>query len=197
MYKKYEKEFNVNPNPIENPILSLPTAIFSCSHLQNRPWIFLIFIQVGLFCLYITLICDNSFQIGTLVLLILFGSPLAIIDSLYYLLPNSLVLLFLSAAWLLCVNYSPYALSWHIFSGLSIFLLLFCLQAVHTEGLGGGDVKLMSVLAFLLGLQASLLTLFIASILALLHYYLFVRNASSQIPFGPFLLVAAYLSVLS
>ena len=62
------------------------------------------------------------------------------------------------------------------------------------ESMGGGDIKLMFVFGLVLGWQASILSIFIASIIGLpISLILLNKNKSHEIPFGPFLAVAAII----
>lgn len=66
------------------------------------------------------------------------------------------------------------------------------------EGLGGGDVKLAAMFGAFFGWQAVIMILLMASVLGSLVGLLvvaFKRDWLYQIPFGPFLAVAAYLQL--
>ena len=59
------------------------------------------------------------------------------------------------------------------------------------ESLGGGDVKLMLIVGFTLGIVYGLLGLFFASLMALAAYFILNEKYNEgMIPFGPFLLLA-------
>ena len=65
--------------------------------------------------------------------------------------------------------------------------------------LGGGDVKLAAFLGLMLGWQKGLLTIVLASWLGLAAYIVLVlaRKPRRLLPFGPFLIVAAYLCLVA
>ena len=41
-----------------------------------------------------------------------------------------------------------------------IFILLYCMQKIYPEGLGGGDIKLLSLLGFIVGVKGVFIVLF-------------------------------------
>lgn len=78
-------------------------------------------------------------------------------------------------------------------AGLS--LLLF-----KREGMGGGDIKLMGVLGLYLGLfnnmQVFVLSFFFAAIISIFLLATKIRKSDDYIPFGPFIVLAAYTTML-
>lgn len=72
--------------------------------------------------------------------------------------------------------------------------------AIITNGIGGGDIKLMAVSGLLLGLQASLVAFFIGAILGgSMAVYLLVTKQTqmkSLIAFGPYLCIGIFISFL-
>lgn len=86
-------------------------------------------------------------------------------------------------------------------SGVSIAfaLLLFSLayeQVRKRESLGGGDIKLLAVLALYLGFEGALLCLFAACMIMLICMVgkkVLTKRVSGCMPFAPFLCVAAVL----
>src|SRR5699024_3826433 len=69
---------------------------------------------------------------------------------------------------------------------------------VSKGGMGGGDMKLFAVLGIVLGWKATLLTLFLASLLGAVigGIILLIQQADRKqpIPFGPYIIVAALIS---
>lgn len=84
-----------------------------------------------------------------------------------------------------------------IAGGGSIFLLgVFGKLAFKKEAMGGGDVKLMAMIGSFIGFKLVLLTFFMAPFLGVVPgVVLKVRNGSEIIPYGPFLSVAALISL--
>ncbi len=65
------------------------------------------------------------------------------------------------------------------------------------ESMGGGDVKLMAMIGTFIGWQLVLLTFFIAPFFgAIIGIALKIRKGESLIPYGPFLSLAALISVI-
>lgn len=83
-----------------------------------------------------------------------------------------------------------------ICSGISLFFFMYCLMMLGNtlfkkESLGGGDVKLFFVLGLVIDPFLGLVTIFLASFIALpVSLYLLYRNKEHMIPFGPFILIA-------
>ncbi len=65
------------------------------------------------------------------------------------------------------------------------------------EGMGGGDIKLLAMLGAWLGWQSLPFIIFFSSfsgaVIGSISLYLLKKDQASQIPFGPFLSVAAFL----
>ncbi len=65
------------------------------------------------------------------------------------------------------------------------------------ESMGGGDVKLMAMLGAFIGWQAALLTFFIAPFFgSIAGIVLKIKKGTSLIPYGPFLSLAALISMV-
>ncbi len=83
-----------------------------------------------------------------------------------------------------------------LLSGLSLFFFMFVLMKLGNnlfkkESLGGGDVKLFFVLGLVIDPFLGLVTIFLASFIALpVSLYLLYKNKEHMIPFGPFILIA-------
>ena len=67
-------------------------------------------------------------------------------------------------------------------------------------GMGGGDIKFMAALGLWLGLKLTLLTLFLSFVIggigSLLLLAFKIKSRKDLIPFGPFIAVAAFISML-
>ncbi len=72
-----------------------------------------------------------------------------------------------------------------------IFLLLYCMQKIYPEGLGGGDIKLLSLLGFIVGVKGVFIVLFLASCFSLCFLGIGIGlkriEVRKPIPFGPFI----------
>lgn len=66
------------------------------------------------------------------------------------------------------------------------------------ESMGGGDIKLLAVFGLVLGFEMSIVSVFIAAIIAFpISLILLKRNSSHEIPFGPFLAIAAIIIMIT
>jgi leader peptidase (prepilin peptidase)/N-methyltransferase len=84
--------------------------------------------------------------------------------------------------------------------GFFIISIPFYIIAVLTNGLGGGDIKLIAVSGLLLGYQATLVAFFIAAVLGGLIAVLLLitkqQERKSLIAFGPYLCIGIYIAYL-
>ncbi len=90
-----------------------------------------------------------------------------------------------------------------ILNGLGAFAVLYLFKifgdmVFQRESLGGGDIKLLFVIGLVLGFDMSIVTIFIASFIALpLSVISLIKNDSNILPFGPYLSISAVLILLS
>jgi len=110
--------------------------------------------------------------------------------------PNSIVITGLIGAiglraWVHPHSYWNYFIAMFVGSGILLLLGWSFEKLVKREAMGGGDIKLYTFIGILLGIQLTLLSLFVASILGLLYGFIqFIRKQSMmqrEIPFGPFI----------
>ena len=91
----------------------------------------------------------------------------------------------------------------HIFDGIISFLIMLALKKLgdylfRKESMGGGDLKLMILLGFVLGWKMSIITIFLASFIGLpISLIILYKNKTDIIPFGPFLSVSAIILFLT
>lgn len=102
----------------------------------------------------------------------------------------------------------------NILNGLIAFILMFLLKKLgdflfKKESMGGGDIKLLFTFGLVFGWQMSIISIFIASFIALpiaIYFSLRYKNQKyidddeipeNSIPFGPFLAVAAIIIVVT
>lgn len=90
-----------------------------------------------------------------------------------------------------------------ILNGLGSFALLYLFKAIgdivfKKESLGGGDIKLLFFIGLTLGFDMSIVTIFIASFIALpLSIISLIKDDNNVLPFGPYLSVAATIIMLT
>lgn len=91
----------------------------------------------------------------------------------------------------------------HILNGLGAFAILYLFKCLgdlifKKESLGGGDIKLLFLIGMVLGFDMSIVTIFIASFIALpLSIISLIRNDNNVLAFGPYLSLAATLILLT
>ena len=66
------------------------------------------------------------------------------------------------------------------------------------ESMGGGDIKLMFVFGLTMGIPLSIASIFLASFIGLpISLIMLKNNSSHELPFGPYLSIAAIILFLS
>ncbi len=66
------------------------------------------------------------------------------------------------------------------------------------ESMGGGDIKLMFTFGLVLGIPSSVASIFLASFIGLpISLIMMKQNSSHELPFGPYLSIAAIILLLS
>ncbi|HDR7889594.1 prepilin peptidase [Bacillus toyonensis] len=137
-----------------------------------------------------------------LIILSLFSLLLiiSVTDYIYMLIPDRILISFAFLLILECI-FVP-LVTWIdsiVGSGVILFLL-YCMQKIYPEGLGGGDIKLLSLLGFIVGLKGVFIILFLASYCSLCFFGMGILlkriEASKPIPFGPFISLGAICYVL-
>ncbi len=130
---------------------------------------------------------------------------LAVYDTKWYLLPSALMrkLVILTILWLILYSFYGASLEDWLISpvfgaGLAFgfFYLIYILG--RGQWMGGGDVKLVFVLGLLVGLQATIVGLFLSFVSgALVGMALIasnIKNREDMVPFGPFLIAGFWLA---
>lgn len=142
-----------------------------------------------------------------LILGILLSSLFMIItvsDLNYYIIPDSIIIVFGVLFFIYNIITKGFVSACtYVIYGLMIFMLMYLLMKVGNilfkeESLGGGDIKLMGVLGMLNKPIVSVVSLALAAIMALPISVFFLRkNNDKHIPFGPFLVGAMLIIVLT
>ena len=137
-----------------------------------------------------------------LVVQLALGSMLVILtitDLLEKTVPNKIIVVGLVTILILRVLNGEDIL-FYLLSSLGMFSLLFLVMVLSGDKLGGGDVKLYAVVALGLGVWGSLVSLFLASLIALLVTgpLLVTKkiDRKHQIPFVPFVWIGVLLSYM-
>lgn len=92
---------------------------------------------------------------------------------------------------------------YHIVSGVIAFFIMYLIKIIgdlmfKRESMGGGDIKLMYLFGLVLGIDLSIVTIFLATFIAFpIALIVLFRQKDNLIPFGPFLSMAAILILIS
>lgn len=90
-----------------------------------------------------------------------------------------------------------------LLNGLGSFSILYIFKVLgdslfKKESLGGGDIKLLFVIGLVLGLDMSIVTIFIAAFIALpISIVYLIKNDDNVLPFGPYLSMGAAIILLT
>ncbi|MBP3801025.1 MAG: prepilin peptidase [Clostridia bacterium] len=130
-----------------------------------------------------------------------------IIDYRQQIIPNRLNLAIFEIGLIFCFLYgvSNVAIAINMFFGMlagaGIFLAITLLGGLFygKEAMGFGDVKLMAALGLLLGLSniiiITLMSFLIGAILSIILLITKIRKTNEYIPFGPFIVIATFISI--
>ena len=89
-----------------------------------------------------------------------------------------------------------------VISAILMFLFMYVIKLIgdktfKRESLGGGDIKLALFIGATLELRLSLVTIVLASFIALPYaLYFVVKKKDKEVPFGPFLIFATYVTFI-
>jgi len=170
---------------------------------------YLLFVKYG----FVPPLVINAIFFSFLIILIF-------VDLFDRVLPNSVTFLGIIVGWLfsplqssiflneICMNLSFFNWTHYIWSSLGILIsggFLWAVATLHLkfqkgEGLGVGDIKMMSMVGAFLGWQYAFLTIFLASLLGVFIGVLFIatyhKGKAYELPFGSFLGVGAMITTL-
>ena len=94
-------------------------------------------------------------------------------------------------------------LGYAVLDGVIAFIIMYLIKKLgdflfKKESMGGGDIKLMFIFGLVLGLPMTLVSIFIAAFIGLpVSLYILYKKKEHEIPFGPFLAVAAIIIMLT
>lgn len=151
-------------------------------------------------CNYLLFDFTADFFVATIISCMLLVTIVS--DFMYYYISDRVLLIGSFA--LLAVNYYFFDLNdvfYNIISAVIIFAVMYFIKicgniTFKKESLGDGDIKLMGVIALGLGLINSFVTLFIGSLVGLIFSIISIKkNKEGIIPFGPFLLIGAIITI--
>ena len=127
------------------------------------------------------------------------------IDLEYQIIPNGLVLTGILAGVLLsltgCSVHWPDALAGMLVGGGTFLIVaLLCRWILKKEGMGGGDIKLMAMIGLWIGWRLTglsiLLSIYAGGLMGGVLLLLRVKKRGDAIPYGPFIAIGTFLSIL-
>ena len=138
---------------------------------------------------------------------IIFLSMLIIIiisDYQTMIIPDSILIFFMFLL-MLCkyFMYDIEVVGIHLLHALGAFAFMFLIKVLgdfifKKESMGGGDIKLLAVFGFVLGVPLSIISVFLAAVIALPISLIILKiNKTHEIPFGPFLAISSIVIFLS
>ena len=94
-------------------------------------------------------------------------------------------------------NFNQYIVA-SIIGLLVPMIVLLILSAITKDGLGMGDIKILSALGFVMGLESVLYTLFYGMLICAFYIMIFNKKATRtlNIPLGPFIFIGFLCSIL-
>ena len=171
------------------------------------PRYFIVELITGITFLFIYLNFQNPLTIIFLSILSLILIIIFFIDLENFIIPDSLNFTIMGLA--LLKNFLPnfntsliHEIDQSIIGGmvgyLSIWLIIFLYKTIKKiDGMGLGDAKLMAAIGFLFGWQSVPFVLFVSSILGLIFVIPSLikkqKNMRTEIPFGPFIILACLI----
>ena len=171
------------------------------------PRYFIVELITGITFLFIYLNFQNPLTIIFLSILSLILIIIFFIDLENFIIPDSLNFTIMGLA--LLKNFLPnfntsliHEINQSIIGGmvgyLSIWLIIFLYKTIKKiDGMGLGDAKLMAAIGFLFGWQSVPFVLFVSSILGLIFVIPSLikkqKNMRTEIPFGPFIILACLI----
>lgn len=184
------------------PILSYISCKGSCRycHQTISPLYVVMELTTGLMWTLMYLHVGTHVELIVALLMVSMLHIVVVSDVYYMVIPNQ-VLLFFFPLFIFLLLISPQdTIQESLFGSLVGFGLLYAVYMLSRGGLGGGDVKLFAVLGFILGVQLTLLTLFLACVFGTVvggALILMQKHSRREpIPFGPFIAVAAIIAFL-
>lgn len=125
---------------------------------------------------------------------------ISLIDYKTQIIPDGLVCVIAVSGALYNLLYAQQSISDMLLGGAVGFAVMLLIFFISRGGMGGGDVKLSAAVGLWLGVEGTLLFLLLAfitgGVISLLLLVSGVKSKGDAIPFGPFLCLAAFVTVL-
>ncbi|MGC9063483.1 MAG: prepilin peptidase, partial [bacterium] len=111
------------------------------------------------------------------------------IDLRYMLLPDSLMI---PGIILGCINAFLYDFPYNFIAGGIFVIIFYSLRVLFKDGLGLGDIELITIISLMLGFYHTLLVVIISSLVGSIYGLYLIKKGRAQlrtkVPFGPFLI---------
>ena len=118
-------------------------------------------------------------------------------DISYYIIPDEILIFFIGFfTIIITLNSSVLNALISLLSGFTLFIIMYAIMIFGNflfkkESLGGGDVKMMFVFGLILNPFLGLISIFLASFLALpVSIFILLKKHQNLVTFGPFLLIS-------
>ncbi|MGM9877025.1 MAG: prepilin peptidase [Bacilli bacterium] len=184
------------------PILSYILLGGKCFYCKKKIGFIYFFCEI--LCSFLFVLSYNLFGISLEFFLSIILSCALIVtivsDFLYYYISDRVLIFSCIGIFISMMFYlEPMDILIRVISGIILFLVMIGIKIMGNsvfkrESLGDGDIKLMGVIGLSIGLLNSFISLFFASVLALIFSLITLKkNKEGLVPFGPFLLLGALL----
>ena len=188
------------------PILSYILQKGKCVNCKDKISIFYPISEI--ICGLLFVICYLSFGISyNLIIALTFASLLIIVilsDYYYMIIEDSILIIFsiLLIVEIYFISGLDVLLN-SLLSALISFIIMLLLKLFgdfifKRESMGGGDIKLMAVFGLVIGWELSIISIFLSAFIALpISVFILKTNKNHEIPYGPFLSIAALIIYFS
>lgn len=188
------------------PILSYVLQKGQCVNCKQKISIFYPISEI--ICGLLFVICYLSFGISlNLIIALTFTSLLIIVilSDYYYMIIEDSVLIVFSLLLIIEIYFiSGIDVLLHsLLNALIAFIIMLVLKLFgdfifKRESMGGGDIKLMAVFGLIIGWELSIITIFLSAFIALpISVFIIKTDKNHEIPYGPFLSIAALILYFS
>ena len=196
------------------PVLSFILSNGRCRYCHKKLTIFYPLIEISagfIFVLsYLYSPLFNSFgniNFSFFYFLFIFSSFLVLLfqDLKYGILSDKIIFLTTGISFFYFILFQKQEFINHFLSGVSSFLFFVLISAVFyvltkKQGMGGGDIKLSFLLGFLLGFPGVIICFYLAFLTGAIASIILVLwrkkdYLKDSLPFGPFLIIGAYISL--
>ncbi len=203
------------------PLLSYIINFGKCNYCEEKIGIINLISELFTGMLFvISYICFKNIYPSNINILfsIIFVSSLILIiisDTKYMIIPDEILIFFsivliplkLYIYYLTNINVSlmdiGYELIFILIDGFIMFFIMYLIRIIgkmifETDAMGGGDVKMMTFVSFIMGWKMGIVVIFLASFLALpLSIIKMYKNKEYTLAFGPYLSISTLILFLS